>query len=395
MTCKNCKMDPICNAIKANGQGCTKAHQPGGRLCGIHRNTEQNKGPNAYAKHQLVLRQKFAKNAMETDYQMRIEAAIAANNVVHVDNLIHDRVNARRAMFTIHSADLRDLHQAQQAIIAQTGVDPDAAANARRAARRQEIVARHRANMERLQAARDADAAAVRPFLNRHDIVLGDARAVAEWEQAQRVAARGLAAFAGDPQNVHTVSAVEQTKKIVQLVLQIPVPEEYRWHAVNASKTPFEIGLECGISQKAAWQMMSQYAQAISIYDIEPGIYGKVLDCVWQYTKASPDKEDLCKIIRQELQDNIGMCAQGNLSRLCNILAGYLDGVAPPESIADKLGRLLPPLADIDDPYDRFIRAVAILKENNVARNQWGSWLDALQDDDDDREALTDVLLSS
>ena len=377
-------MDAICNAIKASGQRCTKAHQPGSRLCGTHRNTEQNKGPNAYAKHQLVLRQKFAKNAMERDYQMRIEAAIAANNLVHVDNLIRDRVNARRAMFTIHSADLRDLHQAQQAIIAQTGVDPDAAANARRAAHRQEMVARQEVAQRelarvRLQAELDADAAA------------------AEWVQAQNrvVAARGLAAFAGDPQNVHTVSAVEQTKKIVQLVLQIPVPEDYRWHAVNASKTPFEIGLECGISQKAAWQMMSQYAQAISIYDIEPGIYGKVLDCVWQYTKTSPDKADLCKIIRQELQDNIGMCAQGNLSRLCNILAGYLDGVAPPESIADKLGRLLPPLADIADPYERFNRAVMILKENNVARNQWGSWLDALQDDDDDREALTDVLLSS
>jgi len=387
-------MDPICNAIKANGQRCTKAPQPESRLCGVHRNTQQNKGPNAYAKHQLKLHQKSVEKEMERDFQARIEAALAVNNVVHVDNLIRDRVNARRAMYMIHSTDLRNLHDVQQAVIAQTGVDPDAAANARRAARRQELVARHRANMERLIAARAADAAAHRPFLNRQ-IVLGDARAVAEWEQAQRVVPRGLAAFAEDPQNVHTVSAVEQTKKIVQLVLQIPVPEEYRWHAVNASKTPFEIGLECGISQKAAWQMMSQYAQAISIYDIEPGIYGKVLDCVWQYTKSSPDKEDLCKIIRQELQDNIGMCAQGNLSRLCNILAGYLDGVAPPESIADKLGRLLPPLADIDDPYDRFIRAVAILKENNVARNEWGSWLDALQDDDDDREALSDVLLSS
>jgi hypothetical protein len=326
---------------------------------------------------------------MEDDYQMRIEAALAVNNVVHVDNLIRDRVNARRAMYMIHSTDLRDLHDAQQAIIAQTGVDPDAEANARQAARRQEIIARHRAHMERIQAARAADAAAAaqRHLLNHQNVA---------FVQGQRVVVpRGLAAFAGDPQNVHTVSAVEQTKKIVQLVLQIPVPEEYRWHAVNASKTPFEIGLECGISQKAAWQMMSQYAQAISIYDIEPGIYGKVLDCVWQYTKSSPDKEDLCKIIRQELQDNIGMCAQGNLSRLCNILAGYLDGVAPPESIADKLGRLLPPLADIDDPYDRFIRAVAILKENNVARNEWGSWLDALRDDEDDREALTDVLLSS
>jgi hypothetical protein len=43
------------------------------------------------------------------------------------------------------------------------------------------------------------------------------------------------------------------------------------------------------------------------------------------YSKHSPNNEDLKKILASELEDNIGMCQQGNLTRLCNILSGYLD----------------------------------------------------------------------
>lgn len=345
----------------------------------MHRTLETYSGPNAYAVKQLQIRQKAETTATENDFRARIEVARAEGNLVHEGDLFRDRHNARTAMRRIHTDDVRDLREAQRLLIAQTGINPDAGAEARRAAVHAENNARA-ARVAALVIARRAENAAL------------DAQVA---RLAGRAPGRALAAFVADPQNVHTTEAVRQTKDTVALVLQIPVPAEYRWHAINASKTPFEIGLECNLSQRAAWQMMSQYAQETAIYDIEPGIYGKVLDCVWQYTKTSADKADLCRIIRQELQDNIGMCAQGNLSRICNILAGYLEGVAPPESIADKLGRLLPPLAVIDDAYDRFIRAVAILKENNVPRDQWGPWLDALRLEDEDQSALDDVLVSS
>jgi len=192
---------------------------------------------------------------------------------------------------------------------------------------------------------------------------------------------RRLQEFAADRQNVHTTEAVNQTKQIVAIICKIPVPVDYKWHPANASKTPFEIGMECKLSQRAAWQMMSQYAQDTSIYDIEPGIYGKVLDSVWQYVKNSPDKDDLCKIIKGELEDNIGMCAQGNLSRICNVLAGYLEGVGPQEPLADRLGRLLGPLLQIADELERIRQACVILKENRVPPNEWITWVDPLLED--------------
>lgn len=192
---------------------------------------------------------------------------------------------------------------------------------------------------------------------------------------------RNLRQFINDPQNVHTTEAVKQTKEIIQKIRKISVPEEYRWHITNSSKTPFEIGLECKLSQKAAWQMVSQYAQDTAIYEIEEGIYGKVLDSVWQYIKTSPEKEELCKVLKQEMEDNIGMCAQGNLSRICNILTGYMEGIGSQESVVEKLGRLLPPLLQIPVLWTRLHKAFQILKEHNIPKEEWEVWTDPLLDD--------------
>jgi len=188
-----------------------------------------------------------------------------------------------------------------------------------------------------------------------------------------------LQQFARDAQNVHTETIVNQTKEIVQKIREVPVPPEYMWTRTETSKTPFEIGLECKLSQRAALQMMTQYSQDTEIYDIEPGIYGKTLDSVWQYIKASPDKADLCKILKQEMEDNIGMCGQGNLSRLCNILAGYMDGVKQKESTSEILGRLFPKLMEMDDEDIRVSKGVKILVENNVPEKEWQTWLEPLR----------------
>jgi hypothetical protein len=192
---------------------------------------------------------------------------------------------------------------------------------------------------------------------------------------------RPLERFAADPQNVHTTDTVRQTKEIVERVRTIPVPEDYKWNTRVVSKTIGEIIAECQLTSHAAAQMFNQYVSSVAIYDIEEGIYGKVLDSVWQYIKTSPDKEDLCKILKNEMTDNIGMCAQGNLSRICNILAGYLDGVGEQECLSERLGRLLSSVMSIESIIERVEKACNILKENNVPMDEWEVWMDPVLED--------------
>jgi hypothetical protein len=87
----------------------------------------------------------------------------------------------------------------------------------------------------------------------------------------------------------------------------------------------------------------------------------------------------LKKILTSELRDNIGMCAQGNLSRICNVLQGYLEGIEQKEPVSEILGREFPKLMEIENQVEREARGAAILRENNVPENQWENWLEPLR----------------
>jgi hypothetical protein len=187
-----------------------------------------------------------------------------------------------------------------------------------------------------------------------------------------------LAQLAHDNQNVHTAVVVQKVKETVQKVLQIPVPPEYQTETL---KTSGEIILECGLSKQAAWQMMAKYCHDDDIYELGHGIYGRVLNSVWQYIKASPDSADLKKILKEEMQDNIGMCAQGNLSRLCNILSGYLDGISvDTRSKNELIAERLAPLAQLANYHTRMEQARAIFEEFQIPENERATWLEPLQD---------------
>jgi hypothetical protein len=126
---------------------------------------------------------------------------------------------------------------------------------------------------------------------------------------------------------------------------------------------------------------MAKYCGDENIYEMGNGIYGRVLNSVWQYIKASPDAADLKKILAAEMEDNIGMCAQGNLSRLCNILSGYLDGIntdvkSKNEIIGEKLAELMS-----REPNEDNRREVGrlILREHGIPFEEWNAWLEALE----------------
>jgi hypothetical protein len=183
--------------------------------------------------------------------------------------------------------------------------------------------------------------------------------------------------FHEDNQNIHLTVTVVMVKQTIQKVIAIPVPAEYRWNMDVTSKTLGEIIAECKISPAAARLMAEKYTSNETVYDMVPGIYGKTLDSVWQFVKEHPDKEQLIKTLKTELEDNIGMCVQGNLTRLCNVLQGYIDGLSVPP-IAEILGDLLPPLAEIEDREVRRESALQIMRTHNVPEDQQDEWLEPL-----------------
>jgi hypothetical protein len=153
---------------------------------------------------------------------------------------------------------------------------------------------------------------------------------------------RTLAEIAADRQNIHTTEVMNKFKKMVELIRNIEVPEEYRWNMTKVSKTMSEIIAECQLTPQAALQFSSKYCSDETIFDMENGIFGKLIDSVWQHVKNLEDPASLKQIVKEELEMNIGTCAQGNLTRVANILVGILDGLDPQEeSRLEKIGKAI------------------------------------------------------
>jgi hypothetical protein len=325
-------MQAICIAIINEGYGCIRIARRHGR-CTQHHNLRIRNGPNFTDRAELRNIQELEINMSYAALHGRLENAqtIAIRAAILIQ---HERI--LEEMILGHIAAREILEARQAADIVRTGIDPDAIANQRR-----------RMHVQQQQPVQEQ---------------------------------RDLNNFAADPQNVHTTEAVKQTNEIVSKILEIYVPLEYRWNTIEASQTLGEIISMCKLTPKATWQMTAKYCAEDNIYGLGKGIYGRVLDCVWQFIKTSPHKDDLIKILRDEMIDNIGMCAQGNLSRLCNILVGYMDGIVIRQSLSEILGTEFSKLMDIEDSHLRIERGRVILENNNVPKIEWEAWLDPLVD---------------
>lgn len=337
----------ICSGAN-QGTVCGKRAGNDNTRCRVHHNSFENKGPHTTARDELK-----AVHAKEI-YTITSDPAFTD----------HQKIAIVEAALRVHEEQRIQLYREQRDHIRIHG-DPDAPAKARRDQARRRRAEQFNANMAHHMAQVQHIGAAVRI-----------APAVARVPPV-----RELAAFANDNQNVHTTHAVKQTTDIIKKILEIKVPVRYQWNKRECSKTPGQIIMQCRLTPTAAWQMTAKYCQPETIYEMGEGIYGRVLDCVWQFILASPDKDDLVKIVKTEMEDNIGMCAQGNLSRLCNILSGYLDDVVIRESPAEIMGRLISGILETADLTERARKITEALIESKMPGEKWREWAEPAFDE--------------
>lgn len=414
-----------CTARKADTVICGRIIPDNQTLCGMHEGVKNRTGPNAFRVKQLKLKHK----SEMTEFEQRMVPVMRELQALPIGSeqraAILDRyITESGQIRTQHRTETAALNtQLRNELLANGGVNPDQANENRIATGRlvrewfhlrrrilrwpginwdnpiggyrqriQDVI-----NGNQLGAENNAELTQHLAFIAQDYLhLLQDARALVQAGGGRRAqiqaAARqeaevhaaanpneNMGAFARDKQNVHTTAAVKQIKHNINVIRQIFVPEEYRWNPTKISKTYREIVFDCDLSPKGNWQFASYYCNNAQIYDLEEGIFGIMTDGVWQYIRDSEDKRCLINILKRELEDNIGMCAQGNLSRICNVLSGYLQGIGQQESISTILGREFPKLMEIEREPDRLRQGERILRENNVPEAEWEVWLEPLR----------------
>lgn len=180
-----------------------------------------------------------------------------------------------------------------------------------------------------------------------------------------------LEELSNDRQNIHT-------KPIVETVL-IRANELIRFSRNNPSDdVVLYLFSDELLSNRAKENLNSHYYSNTSIYDLPNPTYRMVLQGLWNYIQNQTPiiREEMIERLRQELEDNVGTCAQGNISRLTNVLNGYdNNSVEPKLSLSDIMAKI----AKEKNQSIRKEKAIETLKKHRVAKEEFKAWMEAIE----------------
>jgi hypothetical protein len=186
-----------------------------------------------------------------------------------------------------------------------------------------------------------------------------------------------LRAFAQDNQSVHRSSVQDMAQKGIEKIMAGPAPEQNR-------DTVFEVTVAF-TSQDIRWSESASYESTVQElqrdYEITESFgvkYAQVLDRVWVFIVKHAERAELTRRLAEELAEGRGMCSNGKMARLVNVLQGYDDAVAVElapsrEQFQNKIAALSAlPL------YERRHAASELFAEYKIPDAERDAWLEPL-----------------
>ena len=191
-----------------------------------------------------------------------------------------------------------------------------------------------------------------------------------------------LGDISNDPQSVHEDFIEKNTGKGARILEEFPVP--------RGQKTLKEIEI-CFIKIKIAKEDdivmvlndMKDWGSRESVVKKEENLYRKVLRGLWAKinTYEQTDvKEQLIIRLWEECVESIGMCADGHISRLVNVLSGFdkdfESNISPMEYFQNNIA-----LISENEHATHELKiehAIKLMNDIGMPQDKRGEWLDAL-----------------
>jgi hypothetical protein len=188
---------------------------------------------------------------------------------------------------------------------------------------------------------------------------------------------QGLQHIANDPQNVHTAQVSAQTQRAMNVLLAIPVPQDQTttWEVLMQFMPRINTQGAAGLNTYTDVDYWYHTDTCVSAND---HLYKRLLDGCVAYINTSPHKSDLWLRLEQEMDESVGMCCMGHLTRLCNAFVGFDDRFAPPVPVGELLQQKMAAIAAKDiETYQKVEEANIVFEELHIPQDQREAWLEA------------------
>jgi hypothetical protein len=182
-----------------------------------------------------------------------------------------------------------------------------------------------------------------------------------------------------DEQNVHTRVVNRQTKKYMDIIKMIDVPKGQRtadeiitvW--LSDSEMPWS-------KVQPVFNDMMTWGRTGTIFSKDDYLYRKVLRSLWTLIKTHTGDvyKELVKRLWEECLDSVGVCGQGHISRLANVLVGFDSRFISPQSVMERFQQQISEISEKDIGIeDKISEATTIMDQIEMPPEERQAWLDA------------------
>ena len=191
--------------------------------------------------------------------------------------------------------------------------------------------------------------------------------------------APALLLLARDPQNVHTQVVSAQTNASVEKLLACEIPKEQQTEKVIVRAWTSFISANW-IEILRVLNDVNKWFNTKTCRNDDDQLYRRVLrGLVATINRTKEDvRPELYKRLWEECRESVGMCCEGHISRLCNVMVGFDDAFNPPVPLGELIQQKMAALSMLELSEDEKKRqANQWFDENNVPVADRTAWLEA------------------
>ena len=192
--------------------------------------------------------------------------------------------------------------------------------------------------------------------------------------------------LAADTQNVHTAVVAKQTNSNVDLLLAASdevggdvLLTMSSWWMVLVPSVTFAVYWKVMEDVRFWWEKRTCRATGDFLYRrVLSGLVSKILTAS---ESGEEIHQELSKRLWEECQEAVGMCCEGHISRLANVLVGFDETFRPPVPVGEILQTKMAAIAEMKLSHKlKLQKAVAVMDELSIPVDERAPWLEALEE---------------
>jgi hypothetical protein len=191
-----------------------------------------------------------------------------------------------------------------------------------------------------------------------------------------------LALLSKDTQSVHTAAVNKQTNENASYLKAIHVPAKQQTMNEILNAWIYTLGIPFNTIQPVLKDMTAWGKKSMVVVegDFE---YRKVLRGLWVKIKefGGELQKELIKRLWEECSEAVELCAQGHISRLCNVLVGFVDDYKVEVNVAEVFQEKMADLGRSGlSVKEKIAAATRLMDDIEMPAADREAWLEALGD---------------